>query len=135
MRRLSALLVLCAWLLASGAHWDLVQGFAWARMVANYSRTMPLDEAVKLAFTADNLCGVCEFVADHKTRADTDNASAPAAPAAAGDSAAKGKLFLAHSPEHLFVFCTVPAPEWPTEQFLANAHARPAPPTEPPRAA
>ncbi|MBC8010277.1 MAG: hypothetical protein H7067_09280 [Burkholderiales bacterium] len=138
MRRLSALLVLCAWLLASGAHWDLVQSFAWARMVATYSRTMPLDEAVRLAFTADNLCGVCEFVADAKTRADLDNPSAPveaASPTAAADSAAKGKLLLAHAPEHLFVFCTVPAPEWPTEQFLANAHARPAPPTEPPRAA
>ena len=36
----------------------------------------------KLAFAADNLCGVCEFVADHKTRADTDNASDPVAPAA-----------------------------------------------------
>lgn len=135
MRRFSALFVLCAWLLASGAHWDIVQGFAWARMVVNYSRTMPLDEAVKLAFNADNLCGVCEFVADNKTRADSDNASAPVAPSASGDSAAKGKLFLATAPEHLFVFCTVPAPEWPTKHFLADAHARPAPPTEPPRAA
>jgi hypothetical protein len=135
MRRFSALFVLCAWLLASGAHWDIVQGFAWARMVVNYSRTMPLDEAVKLAFNADNLCGVCEFVADNKTRAAADNASAPVAPAAAGDSAAKGKLFLATAPEHLFVYCTVTAPEWPTERFDPLAVARAEPPTEPPRAA
>lgn len=134
MRRFSALFFLCAWLLASGAHWDLVQGFAWARMVVNNSRTMPLEQAVRLAFTPDNLCGLCEFVADHKTRADPDNPSAPVAPTAAGDSAAKGKLFLATAPEHLFVFCTVPEPEWPTEHFLAHDHARPAPPVEPPRA-
>jgi hypothetical protein len=69
MRRLSTLLVLCAWLLASGAHWDLAQGLGWARMVVNYSRTMPLDQAIRLTFSRENLCGVCEFVAEGETRA------------------------------------------------------------------
>lgn len=128
MRRLSATLVLLAWLLASGAQWDLLQGFAWGRMVAAYSRTMPLDEAIRLTFTPDNLCGVCAFVADGKTQADAD-----AADHAPADPAAKAKLPLATPPAHLFVFIDAPAPEWPAERFPVDARARPAPPTEPPR--
>jgi hypothetical protein len=133
MRRLTTLFVLCAWLLASGAHWDLAQGFAWTRMVVNYSRTMPLAEALRLTFQADNLCGVCEFVADAKTRADPGDAAAPLAPV---DSLAKGKLLLlATAPEPLFVYRIVPPPAWPEEHFRPDACARPAPPVEPPRAA
>jgi hypothetical protein len=132
MRRLSALFVLCAWLLASGAHWDFVQGFAWGRMIATYSKTMPLAEAVRLTFTADNLCGVCTFVADNRTRPDASgtDASQPAA-----DPVSKAKPPLATPPEHLFVFCSVTVPVWPTEHFRPDAVARPAPPVEPPRAA
>ena len=137
MRRFSALFVLCAWLLASGAQWDLVQGFAWTRMVVNYSRTMPLAQAVRLTFTPENLCGVCEFVAAHRTRADADtrSASSDTAPSATADSAAKGKLLLAAAPVHHFAFSSVTVPGWPTELFDPLSHARPAPPTEPPRAA
>jgi hypothetical protein len=133
MRRLSTLLVLCAWLLSSGAHWDLAQGFGWARMVVNYSRSMPLDAAIRLTFSPENLCGICEFVAEGKTR-DADDGSAKGA-TSASESAAKGKLVFASAPEQLLVYGSAPAPSWPAEHFLANAHARPAPPTEPPRAA
>lgn len=132
MRRFSSLLVLCAWLLASGAHWDLAQGFGWARMVVSYSRTMPLEDALRLTFSPENLCGVCEFVAENKTRSSAEGfaSNAPAAP----ESPEKGKLVLATAPEHLFVFGSATAPSWPAEHFLADACARPAPPTEPPRA-
>lgn len=132
MRRLPAILVLCAWLLASGAQWDLLQGFAWGRMIASYSRTMPLAEALRLTFTPDNLCGVCAFVADAKTRADLGKTN-PAD--ASADPAAKAKAPLATPPAHVFVFRSVTAPAWPAEQFEPPARARPAPPTEPPRAA
>lgn len=131
MRRLPAICVLFAWLLASGAQWDLLQGFAWGRMVANYSRTMPLHEAVRLTFTPDNLCGMCEFVASSTTRDDAD-ADAETAPA---ESGAKAKAPIAPAPGHLFVFQILPAPAWPREDFLPDACARPAPPAEPPRAA
>lgn len=133
MRRFSAILVLFAWLLASGAQWDLLQGFAWGRMIASYSRTMPLHEAVRLTFTPDNLCGVCEFVASAKTRAD-DSAPEADTPAPA-ESGAKAKAPIAPAPEHLFVFQILPAAAWPREDFDAADRARPAPPTEPPRAA
>lgn len=139
MRRLPSILVLCAWLLASGAQWDLLQGFAWVRMIATYSRTMPLDEAVRLTFTPNNLCGVCAFVADAKTRVSADSAPSGAAdsvPASADTLAkAKAKAPIAPAPEHLFVFQVLPAPVWPRENFAADECSRPAPPVEPPRAA
>lgn len=133
MRRFSTVVVLFAWLLASGAQWDVLQGFAWGRMIATYSRTMPLDEAVRLTFTPDNLCEVCEFVADSRTRA-TDTTANGEAPAA-GDSLAKAKHPLATPPAYVFVFASLPEPEWPREVFSVDDHARSAPPTEPPRAA
>ncbi len=133
MRRAYAITVLFAWLLASGAQWDLLQSFAWGRMIATYSRTMPLHEAVRLTFTPDNLCGMCEFVACAKTRNDTDSAGADTpAPAETG---AKAKPPLATPPAHRFVFQILPSPAWPREDFDASDRARPAPPTEPPRAA
>ena len=132
MRRFPAVFILCAWLLASGAQWDLLQGFAWGRMIANYSRTMPVSEAVRLTFTPDNLCGVCAFVAAAHTRAGAEGKAADNVPV---DNGAKAKLPLARPPEHVFVFSSAPAPEWPAERFVADACARPAPPTEPPRAA
>lgn len=132
MRRFQSLIVLFAWLLAGGAQWDLLQGFAWGRMIANYSRTMPVSEAIRLTFTPDNLCGVCSFVADARTRSDAGGKTADTAPVETG---AKAKLPLARPPEHVFVFSSAPAPEWPAERFEPDACARPAPPTEPPRAA
>lgn len=128
MRRLPAILVLFAWLLASGAQWDLLQGFAWGRMVAHYQRTMPLAEAVRLTFTPSNLCDLCKIVADAKTQGRADDT----APAEAG---AKAKAPVAPAPTHLFVFSPAPAPDWPRERFEPPALARPAPPVEPPRAA
>ena len=132
MRRRFPIVVLLAWLLASGAQWDVLQGLAWGRMIANYSRTMPLGEAVRLTFTPDNLCGVCAFVAEARTRSSADQNAADQAPA---EAASKAKAPLASAPERLFVFQVLPAPDWPRENFLPDACARPAPPTEPPRAA
>lgn len=133
MRRFSTLLVLCAWLLSSGAHWDMVQGFAWGRMIATYSRTMPISEAIRLTFDAGSLCGVCEFVADNNTRTDGSHAARDSAPAT-GD-ATKGKLHLLFAPNYVFVFSSALSTAWMVEDFFSDACARPAPPTEPPRAA
>jgi hypothetical protein len=109
-------------------------------MIVNYSRTMPVADAVRMTFTADSLCGVCEFVADTKTRADATLATSPTTvkdplSASADSAAAKGKLLLATAPTHFNVYCSSITTAWPTEQFLADACARPAPPVEPPRAA
>ena len=132
MRRFFTVSVLFAWLLASGAQWDLLQGFAWGRMIATYSRTMPLNEAVRLAFTPENLCGLCKMVAEARTLSDIDHGAGDKTPA---DAVAKAKAPIAPAPEHLFVFQVLPAPSWPQENFWPEACARPAPPAEPPRAA
>ncbi len=77
-RHLALVLTLVAWLMATGSHWDLVQTFGWGRMIAKYSQSMPLTQAVRLTFTADNFCGVCDFVNDVEA-ASRDNAH-PGAP-------------------------------------------------------
>ena len=41
-RQVSIVLVLAAWLLATGSQWDLAQTFAWGRMITTYSASMPL---------------------------------------------------------------------------------------------
>ncbi len=127
--RFAHLLALFAWLLATGSHWDLVQGLGWGRMIATYSQTMPLAEAVRLTFTPDNMCGVCEVVAAAKQAASAD----PAAPTAA--PSASQKIFLALAPSGVLVFTALPAARWPAEDMMPDACARPAPPAEPPRAA
>lgn len=67
VRRSRLIVMLLAWLVATGSHWDLVQTFAWGRMIASYSRTMPLSEAIRLTFQPETMCGVCEIVADAKS--------------------------------------------------------------------
>jgi hypothetical protein len=127
--RFAHLLALFAWLLATGSHWDLVQGLGWGRMIATYSQTMPLAEAIRLTFTPDNMCGVCEVVAAAKQAAATDSGTPSALPTGSQ------KIFLALAPAEVVIFSAPPATRWPAEDLLPDACARPAPPAEPPRAA
>ncbi len=130
MRLRIAQLVACfAWLLASGGHWDVIQTFAWGRMIVGYSRTMSLDEAVTQTFDADNLCGVCEWVAESKTR---DSASGTDTP---GDLVAKARPPLAMPPTYVFFHASSAVREWPRHEAQRVEQWRDAPPVEPPRAA
>lgn len=124
--RLATIIALCAWLLATGSHWDLVQTFAWGRMIATYAQTMPLARAVQLTFTADNLCGVCEIVSDAKQD--------PASTAAAPTNPAEGKILLALASSPTVVLGLVELSRFPGVQSPPLSQGRPAPPSEPPRA-
>ena len=93
-RRFSLILTLTAWLLATGSHWDLVQTFGWGRMIATYSRSMPLLRAVKQTFSGDEMCGVCALVHHAKEQQDADNAKVPGTKAPA-------KIFLMGAPSAL----------------------------------
>ncbi len=123
-RRISLILTLTAWLLATGSHWDLVQTFAWGRMIASYSQTVPLAEAIRLTFTPENMCGVCSAVATAKQESD---------PAAIPGGKLDGKVLLVFSP--------VPAPVIAAPSFLSRifdpstvpVSERAAPPVPPPR--
>ncbi len=124
-RNLSLLLTLSAWLLATGSHWDLVQTFAWGRMIAAYSQSMPLSEAIKRTFTAENLCGVCEVVNDAKQGQDATGAGA-------GKLDAKVPLAFAAAP-----IVVMPAPEpglWLLADALPPRAPSRVPPTPPPQA-
>ncbi len=125
-RQLSLVLSLVAWLLATGSQWDMVQTFAWGRMITTYARSMPLLRAVEKTFDGDNLCSVCELVQGAKQQ-ETDQA------ALAGAKAPE-KLFVTHvvarlvyaSPAALPVATILPQPG------LVSAE-RAIPPLPPPR--
>jgi hypothetical protein len=122
--RLSLVLTLLAWLLATGSHWDLVQTFGWGRMIAAYSQTMSLGEAVRLTFTPENMCGVCTIVATAKQQ--SDDAAIPG-------GKLHGKVLLVFAPTPAIV---VAAPDFVylshSDPDIAGA-ARAAPPVPPPR--
>ena len=126
-RRLFLVSLLCAWLLATGSQWDLVQTFAWGKMIASYSRTMPLTDAVRLTFTAGNECNVCTFVNEAKHR----QADAPLP----GDPAGKlAKIPLVFQASSVFV-ATAPTVLGLSHDVLLEMQgvARAAPPVPPPR--
>lgn len=57
--RFCAVLCLAFWLLATGAHWDAVQVFAWAKMTVDNSATLSFGEAVSRTFAPDGACDLC----------------------------------------------------------------------------
>jgi hypothetical protein len=79
-QKLSLVMTLAAWLIATGSHWDLVQTFAWGKMFATYSQSMSYADAARLTFTPGNFCGVCEFVADASQAGDDDSMPPPTSP-------------------------------------------------------
>jgi hypothetical protein len=116
--------MLVAWLLATGSHWDLVQTFAWGRMIATYAQAMSLGEAVKLTFTPDNLCGVCESVSAAKQQQD---ATLPS------DGTGFGKIPLVYQPAAVFFAALPSAGTWIWCDFMPEDRDRWAPPVPPPR--
>lgn len=126
-QRFALILTLAAWLCATGSHWDLVQTFAWGKMFARYAQTMPASEALRLTFTPDNFCGLCEFVQDAKRESETNGSSAPAE-----SGTQKILLALAATPA---VAINAPAPEpWLLSDHDLPAPMAVAPPVPPPRA-
>lgn len=124
-RKLSLITMLAAWLLATGSHWDLVQTFAWGRMIATYSKSMTVSQAVKLTFTADNLCGICETVRD----IDLDHRDA-ALPA---DGKSFGKILLVYQPEPAFFAALPQTGKLSANDFAPEQRDRHPPPVPPPR--
>lgn len=123
-RKFSLIMTLSAWLLATGSHWDLVQTFAWGQMIASYSQSMPLAQAIRLTFTADNMCGVCEVVQD--ARQD---------PATPGAGTLDRKVQLAFEAVPVVLGAVPEVEEWLDADRLPASLVRHAPPVPPPRAA
>jgi hypothetical protein len=84
-RRIQVSVVLFLCVIATGAQWDLVQAFAWGRMVMDHSCTMPLQQAVTKTFDGE-MCPICCMVA--KAKQQEKSHSAPV------KSAVSGKVLL-----------------------------------------
>ena len=61
--------LLVAWLCANGALLDGVQVFAWAKMFAGYTQTMPVGAALRETFDPAKPCEMCLGVAAAKDTA------------------------------------------------------------------
>ncbi len=125
-RKLQISAVLLAWLLATGSQWDLAQVFAWGQMIANYSRTMPVSEAIRMTFTQGNECGICVAVDEAKQQQDSPTTPATKAP---------GKILLVFQPVPVIVIIVPDSSPWPSGGQTMLGASRASPPVPPPRVA
>jgi hypothetical protein len=123
--RLQLCLILFAWFVATGSQWDLMQAFAWGRMIAGYSRTMPMRDAVRLTFQPDNLCSLCKMVKTAKQ----EESTAAAAPGGSGVS--KAPLVFQAAPTVVVAPPAIAA--WWMVEPVASGIGRTAPSLPPPR--
>lgn len=64
--RIGHVLLIVALLGATGAHWGVMQSFAWAQMFANNSRTENFTEALSETFDGKHPCALCRQIAQGK---------------------------------------------------------------------
>jgi len=124
-RKLSLVLTLAAWLLATGSQWDLAQSFAWSRMIVTYSHSMSLTQAVQKTFDGE-MCAICAAVQDARQQ------ESAATPAPGSRLTAKIILVCVPRPARLFhpvTFCAGLAPA----VSAPLSTERSAPPSPPPR--
>jgi hypothetical protein len=120
---LRALTIACA-IYLSGAHWLILQGAAWSRMIVERSQTMGFTVAVQTTFDGDHPCKMCKVV---NTGAKSENAPAGVLPKGA-------KLFEVTVVEPSGTPLPVPvAGEFSYPAFVCSVPVRTdAPPTPPP---
>ncbi len=66
MRRLTHLVVLCAFVFSCGGQWAAIQCLAWGNMIREYSQMVPLAQAVKMTLSGDYPCAICKALAEKK---------------------------------------------------------------------
>lgn len=123
-QRTRVLIALLLCLIATGAQWDLVQTFAWGRMVAIYSKSMPLTEAVSKTFSGD-MCGLCSLVASTRKQ----DRNQPTVPEVKSES--KLLLYFQDAPA-VSIDVSVAVTWMPLDPMVTTAE-RAAPPVPPPR--
>lgn len=118
--------VLFAWLLATGSHWDLVQAFAWGRMITTYMEDMSFTEAVAMTFQPENLCPVCRSVSKAKQQ-DQD-------PTLPSEGKNFGKVVFVYKPQSEII-PDLRGDNWPSPEDVSPRELdRLPPPVPPPRA-
>ena len=126
LRSIRVGVVVIAWVLATGSHWDIVQAFAWGRMIYGYSHTMAVADAVEKTFAPGNMCSICRLV--ERARKSQDSK-----PAAQVKVETKIALFCPPVP-HPVITPPVSA-RWRTKEPTMLTIERAAPPLPPPRLA
>ncbi len=104
-RRVSIAALCFAWLCANGAIWNAVQVVAWAKMINDYSRVMPMTRAIQVTFDGSAPCNLCVLTEQAR---DAAREQLPQE-AALG---ATDKLLLSYQPAAVFVL-TPPESAWP----------------------
>jgi hypothetical protein len=104
-----------------GGHWAILQSIAWVTMVAGYSQTAPLREALVKTFDGNHPCPICKFVSKGR-KSDQKHETQKLL--------TKLDFFLASSRISIFP----PPVVWPpsASRWLVDARAE-SPPTPPPR--
>jgi hypothetical protein len=124
--RISLVLTLAAWLLATGSQWDLAQTFAWSRMFATYSRTMCVTEAVQKTFDGE-MCPICAAVQEARQQQDTGGVPEDG-------SRLSGKIVFVSAPGALVFAAATRCVGLAPAAALPLSADRSAPPSPPPRA-
>lgn len=118
-------MLLSAWLLATGVHWDAIQVVAWGRMFADNARTLPGLAALRQTFDPQKMCGMCCAVQEAK-REQRDAV-------AAGQG--EGKAPLVIQPVASVIVAAPAGRPWTVRESGIPAVERDAPPVPPPRVA
>ncbi len=124
--KLSLILALSAWFFATGSHGNIVQAVAWGKMFTTYSQTMSYADAAKLTFATNNLCDVCELVADAE-KSSNDSENAP------GKSGVR-KIQLTFDAVPQIVVTAPDSTPWSHSDLRMPPPSGAAPPSPPPRA-
>lgn len=70
LRPLRSLMLLLAWLCATGTHWDLVQVAAWTGMWYRAAKTESVVAALEATFAPGATCRLCAAADDGRTAGD-----------------------------------------------------------------
>lgn len=126
-QKLSLILTLVAWLLATGSQLDAVQAFAWVRMFAANAHELPLGAALERTFSPEGRCHLCVAVSEAKQKQQDSPASAPE------NGQFGAKILLAFQPIPDVSLVAPEAGAWPVGIEMVGSVGRAAPPLPPPR--
>ena len=104
-----------------GGHWAILQSVAWMTMVAGYSQTDPLKNALVKTFDGKHPCPICKFVAKGKKSEQKHETQKLLT-----------KLDFILAPTRVTIYPPPPAPRHLSPAVFAESRSE-TPPTPPPR--
>jgi hypothetical protein len=125
LRKLKLFTVFLAWLLATGAQWDLLQVVAWGNMFLSNTESMSVGDALEKTFDGEE-CELCKAVRNAKQQENP--------PGLPGEKRIT-KVILICQPVSDFCYLSPESADWSYDQETMTGVLRPCPPVPPPRAA